>query len=97
MAYNVVLSYEDKNVFYYADRSKGLGSQFDSFLDEKTLLDASITYTGGDDRWFVRAFGNNLTDERYRVASQVVSNLWTHSQFGAPRNYGVQVGMNFGW
>jgi iron complex outermembrane receptor protein len=45
----------------------------------------------------VRLFGNNLTDERYRVASQVVSNLWTHSQFGAPRNYGLQVGMKFGW
>jgi iron complex outermembrane receptor protein len=97
MDWNVVVSYEDENVFYYADRNQGLGSEFDSFLDEKTLLDASVTYTGGEGRWFVRAFGNNLTDERYRVASQVVSNLWTHSQFGAPRNYGVQVGMNFGW
>ena len=32
-------------------------------LDERTLVDASITYTGGDGAWFVRAFGNNLTDE----------------------------------
>ena len=45
----------------------------------------------------MRAFGNNLTDETYRVASQVVANLWTHSQFGAPRNYGLQFGMNFDW
>ncbi len=96
MDWNVVLSYEDENVFYYADRSKGLGAEFDSFLDEKTLLDASVTYTAEDGRWFVRAFGNNLTDETYRVASQVVSNLWTHSQFGMPRNYGVQVGLKFG-
>jgi len=97
MDYSLVVSYEDKTIFYYADRSKGLGAEFDSYLDEKTLMDASVTYTGSDDRYFVRLFGNNLTDERYRVASQVVSNLWTHSQFGAPRNYGVQVGMNFGW
>ena len=97
MAYNMIVSYEDKNIFYYADRSKGLGPEFDSYLDEKTLLDASVTYTAADNKWFVRAFGNNLTDERYRVASQVVSNLWTHSQFGAPRSFGVQVGMNLGW
>jgi iron complex outermembrane receptor protein len=96
MDYNAVLSFEDKTIFYYADRSIGLGPEYDSFLDEKTLLDASITYTD-DGEWFVRLFGNNLTDERYRVASQVVSNLWTHSQFGAPRNYGLQVGMKFGW
>ena len=56
-------------------------------LDERTLVDASVTYTGGDGAWFVRAFGNNLTDETYRIASQVVAGLWTHSQFGAPRNY----------
>ena len=93
MAYNVVVSYEDKNVFYYSD----IDPAYNSYLDEKTLLDASITYTAADNKWFVRAFGNNLTDERYRVASQVVANLWTHSQFGAPRNYGLQVGMNFGW
>ena len=97
MDYNVVLSYEDETIFYYADRSIGLGPEYDSYLDERTLLDASVTFTGGDGQWFVRAFGNNLTDERYRVASQVVSNLWTHSQFGMPRSYGVQVGMNFGW
>jgi iron complex outermembrane receptor protein len=99
MDYNVVLSYEEENVFYYADRQifGSNASKYDSILDEKTLLDASITYTSADDRWFLRVFGNNLTDERYRIASQIVSNLWTHSQFGAPRNYGVQMGMNFGW
>jgi iron complex outermembrane receptor protein len=96
MDWNMVVSYEDENVFYYADRSKGLGAEFDSFLDEKTLLDASVTYTAEDGRWFVRGFGNNLTDERYRVASQVVSNLWTHSQFGMPRSFGVQLGLKFG-
>ncbi len=87
------LLYEDENVFYYSE----FRPEFNSILDERTVLDASITYTSGEGDWFVRAFGNNLTDERYRVASQVVAGLWTHSQFGAPRNYGLQLGMKFGW
>ena len=87
------LLYEDENVFYYSE----FRPEFNSVLDERTVLDASITYTSGEGDWFVRAFGNNLTDERYRVASQVVAGLWTHSQFGAPRNYGLQLGMKFGW
>jgi iron complex outermembrane receptor protein len=87
------VGYEDANVFYYSE----FRPEFNSVLDERTLVDASITYTGADDRWFVRAFGNNLTDERYRIASQVVAGLWTHSQFGTPRNYGLQLGMKFGW
>jgi iron complex outermembrane receptor protein len=65
-------------------------------LDAKNLLHASITYRSPDDRWFLTAFGRNLTDERYRIASQVVANLWTHTQWGAPRTYGLQVGYNFG-
>jgi iron complex outermembrane receptor protein len=91
--YYMSVSYEDSNVFYYSD----VDPAFNAVLDERTLLDASITYTADDSRWFVRAYGNNLTDERYRVASQVVANLWTHSQFGAPRNYGIQMGLNFNW
>ena len=87
------VAYEDSNVFYYSD----VDPAFNAVLDERTLLDASVTYTSGDGTWFVRAFGNNLSDERYRIASQVVANLWTHSQFGAPRNYGLQLGMKFGW
>jgi len=87
------VAYEDANVFYYSE----FRPEFNSVLDERTLLDASITYTSGEGNWFVRAFGNNLTDERYRIASQVVAGLWTHSQFGAPRNYGLQLGMKFDW
>ena len=87
------VSYEDENVYYYSD----IDPIYNSKLDERTLVDASVTWFSSDDRFFIRAFGNNLTDERYRIASQVVANLWTHSQFGAPREYGVQVGVNFGY
>jgi iron complex outermembrane receptor protein len=83
--------YEDANLFYIS----AAGRQYDAYLDSKTLLNASVTYTDGDDRFFVRAYGKNLSDERYRVASQSVATLWTHSQWGAPRTYGVEFGINF--
>ena len=83
--------YEDANLFYIS----AAGRQYDAYLDSKTLLNASVTYTDGDDRFFVRAYGKNLSDERYRVASQSVATLWTHSQWGAPRTYGIEFGINF--
>jgi iron complex outermembrane receptor protein len=86
------LSYEAKNIFYYSDA----GRANDAFLDSKTLVDANLTYNAANERWFVRAYGKNLTDRRYRIASQSVALLWTHTQFGEPRAYGLQVGMNFG-
>jgi iron complex outermembrane receptor protein len=84
--------YEDKNLFYIS----AAGREFDAYLNEKTLFNASVTYTEADDRYFVRVYGRNLSDERYRIASQSVATLWTHSQWGAPRNYGIEVGMKLG-
>jgi iron complex outermembrane receptor protein len=84
--------YEDKNLFYIS----AAGRDFDAYLDEKTLLNASVTYTPESERYFIRAYGKNLTDERYRIASQSVATLWTHTQWGAPVNYGLEVGFNFG-
>ena len=84
--------HEDENLFYIS----AAGRQYDAYLDEKNLLNASVTYTGADGNWFVRGYGRNLTDERYRIASQSVATLWTHTQWGAPINYGVEVGFGFG-
>ncbi|MDH4311561.1 MAG: TonB-dependent receptor [Gammaproteobacteria bacterium] len=84
--------HEDENLFYIS----AAGRQFDAYLDAKDLLNASLTYVAKDARWFVRGYGKNLTDERYRIASQSVATLWTHSQFGPPINFGVEFGMGFG-
>jgi iron complex outermembrane receptor protein len=86
------VAYEARNIFYYSDA----GRAFDAFLDQKTLLDASVQYTGADGRWFLKAYGKNLGDKRYRIASQSVATLWTHTQFGEPRVFGLQGGINFG-
>jgi iron complex outermembrane receptor protein len=83
--------YEDENLFYIS----AAGREYDAYLDQKTLLNASITFTSDSQRYFIRAYGRNLSDELYRIASQSVATLWTHSQFGAPRNYGIEVGVNF--
>ncbi len=84
--------HEDENLFYIA----APGREYDAYLDEKNLINASVTYNAKDGNWFVRGYGKNLTDERYRIASQSVATLWTHSQFGAPINFGVEFGMGFG-
>jgi iron complex outermembrane receptor protein len=84
--------HEDENLFYIS----AAGRQYDAYLDEKNLINASLTYTNVDGNWFVRGYGKNLTDERYRIASQSVATLWTHTQWGAPINFGVEFGMGFG-
>lgn len=67
-----------------------------TFLDARTLVNASVTLAEADDRYYVSFVGKNLTDERYRTASQNVAGLWLNSQFGPPRYYGVEVGVKLG-
>ena len=62
----------------------------------RRCTDAALTYHAAGDRWFLKAYGKNLGDKRYRVASQSVATLWTHTQFGEPRAYRLQFGMNLG-
>ncbi|MGF7154859.1 TonB-dependent receptor [Novosphingobium gossypii] len=67
-----------------------------TFLNARTLVNGSITLAQADDRYYVRVVGKNLTDKRYRIASQNVAGLWLNSQFGPPRYFGVEVGVSFG-
>ena len=84
--------YEDKNLFYIS----AAGRQYDAYLDSKVLTSLALGYTSDNGRYYARLYGKNLGDKRYRVASQSVATLWTHSQWGEPRNYGLQVGVKFG-
>ncbi|CCA90442.1 MULTISPECIES: TonB-dependent receptor [unclassified Novosphingobium] len=67
-----------------------------TFLNSRTLVNASITLAQADDKYYIRAVGKNLTDKRYRVAVQNVAGLWLNSQYGAPRYFGVELGVKFG-
>ncbi len=66
-----------------------------TFLNARTLVNASLTISQIDDKYYVKAIGRNLTDERYRIAAQNVAGLWLNSNFGAPRYYGVELGVKF--
>jgi iron complex outermembrane receptor protein len=66
-----------------------------TFLNARTLINASITIADADDRYYARVVGRNLTNERYRTAAQVVGGLWSNAQWGPPRYYGLELGVKF--
>ncbi|MDH5172954.1 MAG: TonB-dependent receptor, partial [Gammaproteobacteria bacterium] len=92
MRWLVNANYEDDSIFVYSE----LGPQYDGMIDERTVFNASVTYTASDDRYFVRLYGKNLTDEEYKVGELPVATLWTFAYYGEPRAFGMEVGMNFG-
>ncbi|MEQ9452428.1 MAG: TonB-dependent receptor [Pseudomonadales bacterium] len=92
MEWKLRASYEDDSVASYSDVSP----QFNTTLDSKTLVDASITFYDAQDRFYIRALGSNLTDERYRTGSLSVATLWIMSAYGAPRYYALEAGFKLG-
>ena len=66
-----------------------------TYLNARTLVNASLTLAEANDKYYVKVIGRNLTDERYRIASQNVAGLWLNSNFGAPRYFGAEVGVKF--
>tara|TARA_R110001599_G_scaffold353815_1_gene598804 strand:+ start:48142 stop:50595 length:2454 start_codon:yes stop_codon:yes gene_type:complete len=85
-------NYEDDAIFVYST----VAPQYDGVTDSRTLLNASVTFTASDDKYFVRVYGKNLTDETYKVGELPVADLWTFAYYGEPRIFGMEVGMNFG-
>ena len=64
-------------------------------MEKRTLLDANITYTSPDERYYVTAYGKNLLNEKYRVSSNSVGALWNFTYYGAPLQWGVELGFQF--
>lgn len=93
LVYNLNFNYEDENTYYYND---DIGSAFDTVLEKRTILNANVTWNSANERYYVSVFGKNLTDDRYKTASQAVGALWTFANYGPPRVYGVQFGTHFG-
>ncbi len=88
---NFRYSYEDESVSSYSD----LGSDFNTILEAKNLLDFSIGYTTPNERFYARLLGSNLTDDRYQTGALDVAGVWVMSTYGAPRYWGVQLGTKF--
>lgn len=70
--------------------------------DSYWLLGAEARYESEDGRWFVSAFGRNLTDELYETWIANVARFLgpgdgapRYVGWGAPRTYGLRLGVNF--
>jgi iron complex outermembrane receptor protein len=90
LTWNLSYHYESRNAFIYSD----VDPDFDTYLDPRNIINASLTYRDASENYFVRVFGKNLTDDRYRVSSQPVAALWTFTQYGQPRHYGIEIGFD---
>ncbi len=93
MRYSLGFDYEDEAPFVYS--SNPTDDSFDGITDNRTLLNASISFTDAEDRYFARVYAHNLTDEVYRVGELPVGALWTMSYYGEPRAFGVEFGVKF--
>lgn len=75
----------------YADKSGKQRFRQDGYV----LLNASITWSDANDNIFVRLWGNNLTDERYKLHYSGTSTFGTYAPMAEPRTYGVTLGYKF--
>ncbi len=91
LEWNLRVSHEDDSVASYSD----VDPAFDTTLNARTLVDASVTFTDADDRYYLRLVGSNLTDERYRTGVLSVATLWIMAAYGQPRYFGVEFGSKF--
>jgi iron complex outermembrane receptor protein len=87
------VNYEDEAVYAYTS----VADTPDGVTDDRTLVNAAVTFTPGQGSWWVRAFGKNLTDEEYRIGELPVANLWVMSYYGQPITFGIEAGMDFNW
>ena len=63
--------------------------------EERTLVNAFVTWESSNSEFEVSVYGKNLTDELYRVSANPVANLWNFTRHGPPRHWGVQLGYAF--
>lgn len=63
--------------------------------EERTLVNAHLSWRDSSDKLEVTLYGKNLLDETYRVAANPVATLWNFTRHGPPRELGVQVGYKF--
>ena len=88
------------NVTFFASVHHTPESEYSVFnsdytqLEERTLVNASVSYEEPEGRWRVSAFVNNLTDEIFRVSANSVAGLWNFSNYGPRRQMGLEFRMS---
>jgi iron complex outermembrane receptor protein len=63
--------------------------------EERTLVDAFISWENSNKQLDVTLYGKNLTDEVWRSTGQAVATLWNFTHHGPPREIGMVVGYKF--
>lgn len=63
--------------------------------DSYELIHANLAWAPSNGRWFVNAYGRNLGDEAVKVNEIFARVTGSLQAFAAPRQVGVQVGLNF--
>jgi iron complex outermembrane receptor protein len=84
---------------YYADADNGLGqiapsSRNNNKQDLVNIVNASVTWFSANDKWSVRAWGKNLSDERYWSFANETGTI-TKNTPAPPRTYGVTFAAHF--
>lgn len=87
------INYEDEAVYAYT----AVADTPDGLTDSRTLLNGSVTYRPNDGNWWLRIYGKNLSDQRYRIGELPVATLWVMSFYGEPRSFGIEGGVGFTW
>lgn len=103
LTYNINVHYQDEAEINPAPASGQGGTianpilrqKANTQLEERTLLNAYITWESSASELKVSLYGKNLTDETYRVSANPVANLWNFTTYGPPRELGIQVGYSF--
>jgi iron complex outermembrane receptor protein len=67
----------------------------DLAAEAHTILNLGITLSSNDGAWSATLYGNNVTDERYLVASQVSATGVVHGIYNAPDTYGLRLNAEF--
>ena len=81
------------HIFFDNDNQEFPGVRQDAY----GLLRARLRFDSADDRWYGEVFGSNLTDEQYLIDAGNTGAAFGLPTFiaGAPRLYGVRLGVNF--
>lgn len=103
ITYNLNVHYQDEAQTSPAPASQQGGTlenpvlkqKANTQIEERTLVNAFVTWESPQSSFEVSIYGKNLTDEVYRVAANPVANLWNFTRHGAPRHWGIQVGYAF--
>lgn len=85
------VSYSGRNLYTQSITA----AEENTFLNARTLVNASIGVRAPDDLYSIRLIGRNLTNKRYKTASQTVAGLWDFTNYAPPRSWSVEAAFKF--